>query len=49
MYIDIDECAHGTDNCDSDASCIDTKGSFTCACKQGFSGNGLTCAGKGAS
>ena len=49
MYIDINECADGTDNCHSDASCLDTKGSFTCACKPGFRGNGLTCAGKAAS
>ncbi len=40
---EIDECALGTAGCASDATCTNTPGSFTCACKPGFSGNGLTC------
>ena len=43
---DIDECTTGTDNCDMNARCIDTPGSFTCACNQGYSGNGVNCVGK---
>ena len=45
-FIDIDECATNTDNCDENALCTDTIGSFTCACNAGFSGNGVTCQGK---
>ena len=45
--IDIDECAQNVDNCDVDtrATCSNTPGSFTCACKAGYSGNGITCVG----
>ena len=31
---DIDECAENTDNCDQ--HCINTVGSFTCACNAGY-------------
>ena len=43
---DTDECVLGTNNCDSNATCSDTVGSFTCACNQGYSGDGVTCTGK---
>ena len=46
IHTDIDECEVGTDNCDSNASCSNTAGSFTCACNQGYSGDGVTCTGK---
>ena len=36
----------GGNNCATDATCTSTAGSFTCDCKQGYSGNGLTCMGK---
>ena len=42
---DIDECAISSDNCDSNAVCTNTAGSFTCACNQGYTGDGLTCLG----
>ena len=42
---DINECTTGTDNCDTNADCTNTPGSFTCACNQGYSGDGLTCTG----
>ena len=40
---DIDECALHADNCDPNASCTNTAGSFLCVCKAGFSGDGTTC------
>ncbi len=40
----IDECADASLNdCDANASCADTDGSFTCTCNSGFSGDGTTC------
>ncbi|KAL9953462.1 hypothetical protein ACROYT_G040884 [Oculina patagonica] len=41
--IDIDECASGTDSCDSNAECINIKGSYNCICKPGYHGNGRNC------
>ena len=43
-YVDIDECAMNTDNCDETlAKCSNTpSGSFTCACIAGYIGNGTT-------
>ena len=35
----------GRDNCDMNAVCSDSVGSFTCDCVDGFIGNGTTCAG----
>ena len=46
MLADIDECATDVDNCDTNANCTNTPGSFTCACNLGYSGDGLTCVGK---
>ena len=45
---DIDECTKRTDNCHrpTNATCIDTIGSFECVCKAGYDGNGTTCFGK---
>ncbi|XP_041357587.1 neurogenic locus Notch protein-like [Gigantopelta aegis] len=41
--IDINECETGTYPCDTNAVCGNTDGSYTCTCKVGFSGDGLTC------
>eukprot|EP00117_Sycon_ciliatum_P040240 scpid54064/ scgid2113/ Fibrillin-1 len=40
---DVNECVISTHDCHSSAVCTNTKGSFTCACKAGFSGDGKTC------
>ncbi|WP_441292513.1 FG-GAP-like repeat-containing protein [Sorangium sp. KYC3313] len=40
---DVDECAAATANCDVNATCTNTAGSFTCACNVGYSGDGATC------
>jgi len=42
-YCDPDECALGIDNCHAEATCTDKLGGFTCECKDGFSGDGVTC------
>ena len=41
--VDIDECADESHNCDTNAQCTDTDGSFSCACNSGYSGNGVEC------
>ena len=46
LPVDDDECVSGTDNCDSNANCTNTEGSFTCQCSSGFNGDGETCEGK---
>lgn len=38
------ECAAGTDNCDENATCIDTVESFDCTCNAGYEGDGVVCA-----
>ena len=45
---DIDECLYETDDCDLDerATCNNTEGAFTCACRDGFMGDGKSCTGK---
>ena len=40
---DVNECELGTHNCDRDASCINSNGTFNCLCNFGFLGNGVTC------
>ena len=44
---DVDECADGTDNCDDNAECTNTPDGFTCACNPGYTGDGVTCTGRG--
>ena len=45
MNIDKNECALGTHNCDSNATCANTQGSFTCSCNSGYYGSGISCNG----
>ena len=45
-HTDIDECIEETDDCDDNAICTNTDGSFTCLCDPGFSGDGVQCDGK---
>ena len=42
---DIDECVSGTHECDVNAQCINTVGSYNCTCKNGYSGDGRSCSG----
>lgn len=40
--VDVDECQSGP--CDDNAACMNTQGAFVCACNEGYSGDGTTCA-----
>ena len=43
---DLNECTLGSYTCDSNAECHNTVGSYTCSCRNGFTGNGKTCIGE---
>ena len=51
LLADIDECQFLGYNdapihdCDSNATCVNTIGSFMCTCKEGYTGNGKQCEG----
>ena len=45
LFEDIDECTKNTDNCDINADCKNTDGSYTCKCHYGFESNGSSCIG----
>ena len=45
MISDINECKEGTHNCNSNAVCNNTKGSYNCTCKPGYEGDGNDCTG----
>ena len=42
-FLEIDECISNT--CNKNATCIDTINSYTCECKEGFTGDGTSCTG----
>ena len=43
-HLDINECSTAY-TCDSNADCVNTVGSYTCHCRNGFTGNGQSCTG----
>ena len=48
LQTDIDECTRTLHNCyHPNVTCVNTVGSFSCTCKPGFEGDGITiCEGK---
>ena len=45
FVLDINECTNTTHDCDVNARCNNTIGSYTCECNQGFNGTGTNCTG----
>ena len=47
LYVDNNECMDGT-NGDCDQVCVNSLGSFSCDCREGFTlaSNGTSCTGK---
>uniref|UniRef100_A0A0G4F531 EGF-like domain-containing protein n=1 Tax=Chromera velia CCMP2878 TaxID=1169474 RepID=A0A0G4F531_9ALVE len=40
---DVDECADNSHNCNAQATCTNSDGGFSCACNQGWQGDGISC------
>ena len=45
IFADLDECQEQKHNCHDMAHCSNIVGSFNCTCLQGFTGDGVICAG----
>lgn len=45
LLTDINECETGANECDENANCSNTEGSYTCQCKTGYEGDGSLCQG----
>ena len=41
----VDECAQSLHDCDTNATCINSVGSYSCQCNAGFQGDGRSCIG----
>ena len=46
IFADLEECSTNTHNCDVNADCMNTVGSYSCNCRAGYTGNGQACNGK---
>uniref|UniRef100_A0A0G4HQL1 EGF-like domain-containing protein n=1 Tax=Chromera velia CCMP2878 TaxID=1169474 RepID=A0A0G4HQL1_9ALVE len=44
-WTELDECLAGVHNCNSEATCTNTNGSFTCTCPPGLVGDGVVACG----
>lgn len=47
VCVDLDECSTEDHNCNPNADCVNTPGTYRCACKEGFNGDGFSCSGTG--
>ena len=45
LFADIPECERELDDCDPNANCTNTFGSYDCNCNTGFTGDGFNCSG----
>ena len=43
--LDNNQCMQDPSVCDANADCVDTDGTATCTCKNGYTGDGQTCNG----
>jgi hypothetical protein len=43
IILDIDECSKGNHTCQTEATCNNTLGSYTCTCRGGYEGDGKNC------
>ena len=46
FFLDIDECSASPSVCDINANCSNARGSYSCTCKAGFTGDGKNCQGR---
>ena len=44
--LDLNECDSNTHNCSAQATCSNKPGTFSCECKNGWSGDGTNCTSK---
>ena len=44
MHADIDEC-EGVSGCDQNSRCMNTDGTYSCTCNEGYQGDGFNCTG----
>lgn len=47
VFLDLDECETGQQECSEFAQCVNTIGSHSCLCLSGFTGDGKNCSGTG--
>ena len=45
LLLDINECTTNVHNCDANAFCSNSEGSYNCTCSPGYTGNGTSCSG----
>ena len=45
QFLDMDECKSDISDCDVNANCTNTDGSYKCKCKAGYTGDGHSCSG----
>ena len=43
LSLDVNECLLETDECDANAICTNTEGSYNCTCNSGYEGDGFFC------